>query len=267
MQDQYAADVGDFGRYGLLRALTGMFPVATPRLRLGVVWYPDARLRQPMDGKHRTYLDTARKKNASRYRSCDPNLYDALSAPFLTRSGQSRPSTRSGMLPSDTLYVSEVVPPGAARRIWADAAFKAVADCDLVFVDPDNGLAPKSVGLCPPATEFVYLGELQRGLRPDQSFDRCTTILAGMGQRPNRPSGTSRRSGRRSRTMRSRGRCRFRRGTGRLYLVVPPSSTRRAARPAGRPAGGGVGAAGTFLARLYDQNECGAGHINAATLW
>ena len=219
MQDQYAADVGDFGRYGLLRALTGMFPVATPRLRLGVVWdlTPDSG---NMDGKHRTYLDTARKKNASRYRSCDPNLYDALSA--ISDAERSVAAvTRSGMLPSDTLYVSEVVPPGAARRIWADAAFKAVADCDLVFVDPDNGLAPKSVGpLSTRAPKFVYLGELQRGLRPDQSL----MAYHHLGR-----NGSAAEQAQRHLTALREAfpdhaqpwAVRFRRGTGRLYLVVP----------------------------------------------
>ena len=35
MQNQHVADVGDFGKYGLLRALTGMFPVATPPAAAG----------------------------------------------------------------------------------------------------------------------------------------------------------------------------------------------------------------------------------------
>ena len=41
MQDQYVGDIGDFGKYGLLRHLTGMRGDAAPEdaLRLGVVWY------------------------------------------------------------------------------------------------------------------------------------------------------------------------------------------------------------------------------------
>ena len=37
MQDRYFGDVGDFGKYGLLRALSGTYPGAAP-LRLGIVW-------------------------------------------------------------------------------------------------------------------------------------------------------------------------------------------------------------------------------------
>ena len=55
MQDQYVGDIGDFGKYGLLRHLTG---IQTPRLktlRLGVVWYlfPDGGNN---DGKFTKYL-------------------------------------------------------------------------------------------------------------------------------------------------------------------------------------------------------------------
>ena len=38
MQDRFVGDIGDFGKYGLLRALTGTYPEAEPRLSLGVVW-------------------------------------------------------------------------------------------------------------------------------------------------------------------------------------------------------------------------------------
>lgn len=39
MQDKFVADIGDFGKYGLLRTLAGIEPKARPGYRLGVVWY------------------------------------------------------------------------------------------------------------------------------------------------------------------------------------------------------------------------------------
>ncbi len=38
MQDRYVGDVGDFGKYGLLRALSGPFK-SEAVLSLGMVWY------------------------------------------------------------------------------------------------------------------------------------------------------------------------------------------------------------------------------------
>ena len=46
MQNQYVGDIGDFGKYGLLRAISG------DPLRLGVVWYlfPDEPPKEPGKG-------------------------------------------------------------------------------------------------------------------------------------------------------------------------------------------------------------------------
>lgn len=44
--------VGDIGKYGLLRALTGTWPVDEPRLSLGVVWYlPSGAAVLPLTGR------------------------------------------------------------------------------------------------------------------------------------------------------------------------------------------------------------------------
>ena len=72
MQDRFVGDIGDFGKYGLLRALTGIYPEAKPSLSLGVVWYlnvkePDSR----GDGQRLRYLD-----NPDHFRDCDPELFD-----------------------------------------------------------------------------------------------------------------------------------------------------------------------------------------------
>ena len=41
MQNKYVGDIGDFGKYGLLRALTGhqTTSASEPHLTLGIVWY------------------------------------------------------------------------------------------------------------------------------------------------------------------------------------------------------------------------------------
>jgi hypothetical protein len=71
VQDRYTSDVGDFGKYGLLRALCGMHD--DPSLRLGVVWYlvPESH---NDDGKHTRYLQV--DKGGLGY--CDRELYDGL---------------------------------------------------------------------------------------------------------------------------------------------------------------------------------------------
>ena len=55
MQDRYAGDIGDFGKYGLLRALCGEDGHG-PALRLGVLWYRVLEAEENNDGRHTAYL-------------------------------------------------------------------------------------------------------------------------------------------------------------------------------------------------------------------
>lgn len=66
MQDRYVGDLGDFVKYGLLRAICGT-------KRLGVAWYlhPDAG--PAGDGRHTAYL-----QDPSEWRHLDADLFDVL---------------------------------------------------------------------------------------------------------------------------------------------------------------------------------------------
>lgn len=102
MKDQYACDVGDFAKFGLLRTLAGVSPHANPLLRVGIVWYltPDSGNN---DGCHRSYLDALRAENARRFRTCDPSLYDALRT--VLGAGRSVAALEAAkMLPESTRY-------------------------------------------------------------------------------------------------------------------------------------------------------------------
>ena len=66
MQDDYVGDIGDFAKYGLLRALT-------LGKRLGVAWYRNHTAGAPGDGRHREYLD-----RPDEFRALDSDLFDAL---------------------------------------------------------------------------------------------------------------------------------------------------------------------------------------------
>ncbi len=152
MQNRYFGDVGDYGKYGLLRKLCGLTSDG-PRLSLGIVWYlvPDEGHND--DGKHISYL----KKHA--YRSCDPCLFDGLK--LLLDDGQRCVSKiqRSNLLPDETTFFDTFLSydgmPIAgfenkqarltARRKWLLNALDAVENRDIIFLDPDNGFQVKSV--------------------------------------------------------------------------------------------------------------------------
>ena len=116
MQNRYVGDLGDFGKYGLLRWLclpgrTGADQTLSPSLdwntvlehntnnasdegstiplwppeeecydqslTIGVVWYLVPDESHNSDGKHIHYLEPS-AYNQERYRDCDPHLYDTL---------------------------------------------------------------------------------------------------------------------------------------------------------------------------------------------
>ena len=80
MQDRFVGDIGDFGKYGLLRALRGIHPRADPCLKLGLAWYvPDSETvqRTPVGhGQNIGYLFNP--KTRDRYRNCDEECVDLL---------------------------------------------------------------------------------------------------------------------------------------------------------------------------------------------
>ena len=156
MQDRFVGDIGDFGKYGLLRALTGIHPEAEPRLSLGVVWYyNDKGTGSPGDGQRLSYLD-----KPGEYEDCDPALYGLLKRIVHLRSRNLQAIEDSGILGDRGCFLNEPVPGGLpARNQWSNAAVAAMATADMVFLDPDKGLAPPTAGRSSP--EHINLYEVR----------------------------------------------------------------------------------------------------------
>jgi hypothetical protein len=149
VQNRYAGDIGDFGKFGLLR-----FLIAQLGVRFGVNWYlyPDESHNE--DGKCTKYF--AR----SEFRDCDDELLDRVERVVNgTRSMEALQCLK--LLPGteDSDYFSPHLNgyqrhPGntalakasrtALRLEWLQRAVYALAECNAVFLDPDNGLEIES---------------------------------------------------------------------------------------------------------------------------
>ena len=158
MQDRYVGDIGDFGKYGLLNALC--MPSAgsrEPEFRLGVVWYLYPDEEQNGDGRFTEYLRPS-DVNREAYRACDPILYDMLGKIVFndernvsslpkhqilppTTVYYEAPLTFEGLFRKGPLYPAKLLD---HRKKWVEDGLEATAGCDLVFIDPDNGLEIKS---------------------------------------------------------------------------------------------------------------------------
>ena len=224
MQDRYAGDVGDFGKYGLLRRLSG----SDPRLSLGVVWYrTDEEVVQrdpPNDGRHISYLNPNRSQ---RFKPCDPDLYCEL-ANLVEKGNRTIGAVESSrILPSDTVYCSDPLqaPRGESvgqrlhrRAQWLAATANVVLNRDIVFVDPDNGLESPSVHVgSTKAPKYVFLSDLDAIMGPNQ-----TLIAYHHLARVPRLAEVQRRTTQLSMHLHRRAfALHFRRGTSRAFLIAP----------------------------------------------
>ena len=174
MQDRYVGDLGDFGKYGLLTALCS-WPetVSDPHLSLGVVWYlvPDEGHNQ--DGKYVQYLVPS-ARNQEQFRSCDPFLYDVLGG--IVGSGRRRVDSvrERDVLPAGTRYYDSPLTfnglSGSAAEVrrqraelrsgWLEGALESTARCELVFMDPDNGIEVKVGAYQKRGPKYVFFNEL-----------------------------------------------------------------------------------------------------------
>lgn len=222
MQDRYAGDVGDFGKYGLLRALCRE-DMHGARLQLGVVWYFVRDETHNFDGKHVGYLDPSRE---SLYRACDPDLYARMRL-LIDGVRSVQAIEQSGALPAGTAYFSEPLlldyeTPAARpalREQWLRRAAEATSDADVVFLDPDNGLKVSSVGSSSnKAAKHVLMGDLDILVKPHQSL----VAYHHLGRRKHADEISFRLDTLKKQWPdRTPFGLRFRRGTSRAYLIAP----------------------------------------------
>ncbi len=211
MQHRFVGDVGDFGKYGLLRALTGVWPLSEPRLTLGVVWYlPAGSIGSAADGQKLTYLS-----QPDQFRGCDPRLYDTLGK--LDRSlGAVEASEIMG---DGTIFFDGPVPQDSSSRgRWLQEAVEVVRGRDVVFLDPDNGFAPRSAG--PSSTEHAYVHELKTLVQRGQTV----VVYHHLGRTATHPVQMRHWAARLAHELRLEAEPHvlwYRRGTARAYFVIP----------------------------------------------
>lgn len=221
MQNRYFGDVGDFGKYGLLRRISGVSAGDSgDLLSLGVAWYLVGDESHNEDGKHTTYLDKPEE-----YRDCDPGLFDGLKS-LLDEPGPRAVSKieRPGLelLPRDTKYFSEPLTRDS-RPEWLGRAIEKFHDCDVVFLDPDRGFQPPSVQAGHKnAVQYVLWDEAEQfvGFQRRQTLV-CYHHLNRTKPWPEQIDEKIREIGSRIAGGDAAIPVLFRRGTGRVFFVLP----------------------------------------------
>lgn len=134
MKNQYAGDIGDYTKLGLLRSLENA------GFSIGINWYltPDEPKHSKTftDGKHTKFLEC----------DCDTpdvDLHFALKKIGLSKN-RSVKRLESEKLFDNTLFWNKLLD-AKNRDKWHFEALKKLGNQDIIFLDPDNGLEVKSI--------------------------------------------------------------------------------------------------------------------------
>lgn len=187
MQNRYAGDIGDFGKLGLLRRFS------KSGLRIGINWYLTPDEKRTGDGRHISYL-----KNSS-FQECDAKLWEGLRKIVFSGQRNIAALENSGLLTaqyfSDELNFLNKCPAErkAEREVWIRRSLDELHGCDLLFVDPDNGLIVPSADKTSKSNKYVLPSELaeyykqgasvvyyqHKARRPDAFYVRQHLSLVG----------------------------------------------------------------------------------------
>ena len=172
MQNRYVGDIGDFGKYALLRALVA------DDLSLGIVWCLNSLEEGNSDGRLTQYLYNNRFGLAE----CDPLVFQTLKG-VVERERTVRAIQESGIFPKSSFFDEEIMPgtlasrrPGVFeervryRHSWHTGALNKTKEADLVFFDPDNGLnADPGKKRTKRAAKYIFIDEIVPFLLRGQS--------------------------------------------------------------------------------------------------
>ncbi|MGB5276782.1 MAG: hypothetical protein WBO16_17345 [Gammaproteobacteria bacterium] len=147
MQNRYSGDIGDYSKFVLLRKL-----FAADSHRIGLVWYLYPDESHTNDGRHTDYLDN------EAFSDCDPDLVLGLTQ-VITKQRNIRTLEAAELIPNHPVYFSEPLDfhlryprqttehkrsRQEARAHWLQRALAAVSNCNVLMLDPDNGLEIRS---------------------------------------------------------------------------------------------------------------------------
>ena len=154
MQNRYTGDIGDFDKLGLLRW------VGKSGFSIGVNWYLVPDEAHNADGLHISYLkdDTYRKYDADLWQA----LRDIVNSGIREIKALETPAILNAIFFSDILDLSKTPTADRARhwQLWHARALEQLNSCNLVFLDPDNGLMVPSAERSMKAGKYVLPQEL-----------------------------------------------------------------------------------------------------------
>jgi len=155
MKNQYFGDVKDYVKYGILRVLTDQM-----KCRLMVNWMltdDDSS----GEGRHRYYLCN---KNRGKWRFLDQELYDRLYQVVKVENQRNVTCGKYCINSAEVSFFDKVLSSGEfQRKIFFNEFDNAVGGFDLIFFDPDIGMAyPDEKKALKQPSKYLFWPELSR---------------------------------------------------------------------------------------------------------
>lgn len=164
MKNQYIGDIGDYGKYGMLRFFASL------GIRIGVNWYLCPNDGRP-DGNHTEYLYD------ERMRVYDPEVYDIMKQLAFLPNKCIQMVENSGILDGMVFY-DEFLDLEAVhwsvraegRKQWHQAGLTVLREADLIFADPDNSLTTTKKPSAKDAQKFILPEEIEDYFQMDKDI-------------------------------------------------------------------------------------------------
>ena len=160
MQDAYVGDIGDYGKYGLLRN------IGNTSLILAINWYRvhPVKPNTQKDGKYIDYLN-----HPELFRKYDTKLFDELHRIVINEHHRTIEEVENIDIGSKYFFSKAI---SSNRELWHRYGLSETSKADIVFLDPDNGLAtPKMMENKSYSEKHVLWNELK------DYYDRGQSII------------------------------------------------------------------------------------------
>lgn len=154
MKNQYVGDIGDYGKYSLLRAFI------EAGVKIGVNWYltedDDSN-----DGKYKSYLQK------EEFRKYDPFVFENLKQIDDSGNRTVEAIQNSNILSGASFFADPLDTKGTPqerawnRNEWLWNSIRALQGANLIFLDPDNGLLSKDEPSIKGAEKYVLPSEVK----------------------------------------------------------------------------------------------------------
>jgi hypothetical protein len=151
MKNQYFADVNDYLKYGILRA------IANSKLKICLCWMlteGDNR----KDGKKIKYL-----QDPDKWRKYDPALFDVMKWSIEENKRSIDVAEKKDLIPDATYHPTLLTDDRNEREQYFKELTDISAASDLIFFDADNGMEVKSVKKGNKnSSKYLYWNEVER---------------------------------------------------------------------------------------------------------